>query len=396
VSNPIPFLDLISLHSDLEEELVAAFRSALKTCQFIGGPEVEGFEREFADYCGSKHCIGVGSGTDALRFALIAGGIQPGDRVLTAPHTFIATTEAISQAGAYPEFIDIDATTYNIDPDKLADFLQRECRQDPQSGQTIHNRSAQPVTAIVPVHLYGQPADMDRIIVLADDYGLAVIEDACQAQGAAYYSARRGKWLKAGALGQSAAFSFYPGKNLGACGEAGAVTTDDDDIASRIRMLRDHGQRKKYYHDIEGYNGRLDAIQAAFLRIKLRRLTMWNDDRRRIAKRYDELLTGVAGVTVPTEPDWSRSVYHLYVIRVKNREALQTHLLESGIATGLHYPVPLHQQQAYADRNRESYPVCEQVAQEIVSLPMFPGMTEEQLQLVAAGIQAFLIQHNAG
>ncbi|MGZ3614551.1 MAG: DegT/DnrJ/EryC1/StrS family aminotransferase, partial [Thermodesulfobacteriota bacterium] len=248
----IPFLDLVTPHRELEEELIDVLRSCLRTASFVGGEQVQGFEQEFAEFCETKYCVAVNSGTDALRFSLIAAGIGPGDEVITVPNTFIATTEAISQTGATPAFVDIDERTYNMDLNKLEDFLRI---RNSQPG--TRNRPA----AVLPVHLYGQPADMDSILEIADKYRLIVVEDACQAHGALYYSKKDGKWKKAGSMGLAAAFSFYPGKNLGACGEGGAVTTNSEEIAQKIRMLRDHGQAKKYYHDFEGYNGRLDAIQ---------------------------------------------------------------------------------------------------------------------------------------
>lgn len=388
----VPFLDLITLHREIEDELVGVFREALKTGQFIGGPMVEEFEREFAAFCGTEYAAGVGSGTDALRFALIAAGIKQGDMVITVPNTFIATTEAISQAGADPEFIDIDERTYNMDPEKLRSFLENECKREPGSGRTVHKKSGRAVTAVIPVHLYGQVADMDRIVDVADEYKLLVIEDACQAHGAEYFSKRENRWKRAGTMGIAAAFSFYPGKNLGAFGEAGAVTTNDEGIARKIRMLRDHGQSKKYYHDIEGYNGRLDAIQAGVLRIKLRRLAAWNEDRRRAAKRYSELLSAVKGVILPYEPESSRAVYHLYVIRTQSRDALQVFLSQRNIFTALHYPVPLHRQKAYETviNHNGSLTVAERSAQEILSLPMFPGLTTGQQRQVVEGIREFL------
>ena len=391
MDNKIPFLDLVTPHREMEEELVGVFRDSLKTGQFIGGPMVEKFEQEFAAFCGTKYCIGVGSGTDALRFALIAAGIKKGDIVITVPNTFIATTEAISQAGADPEFIDIDEKTYNMDPEKLREFLSTECKRESGSGRTIHNKSRRPVTAVIPVHLYGQIADMDRIRELAEQHKLIVIEDACQAHGAEYFSKRDNRWKKAGTMGTAAAFSFYPGKNLGAFGEAGAVTTNDEGIAKTIRMLRDHGQSKKYHHDLEGYNGRLDAIQAGILRIKLGRLASWNEDRRRRARRYNGLLSPLKGVVLPHEPGSSRAVYHLYVIRTQNRDALQAFLSQRNISTGLHYPVPLHQQKAYAgsDHQHADLRIAEKVALEILSLPMFPGLTEEQQDRVVGGIREF-------
>src|SRR2546422_5868837 len=256
----IPFLDLVTPHLELEEELVSVFQSALKTAGFVGGRMVEDFERHFARFCGVGYCVGMASGTDALRLALIAAGVQPGDTVVTVPLTFIATTEAISQAGARPDFVDIDERTYTMDPEKLRSYLESECVRSPQTDRVVSKRTGGPVTAVIPVHLYGQMADMDPILDLATQYNLVVIEDACQAHGAEYFSRKEDRWRKAGSVGRAAAFSFYPGKNLGACGEAGAITTDDERLARRCQMLRDHGQSKKYFHDIEGYNGRLDAI----------------------------------------------------------------------------------------------------------------------------------------
>src|SRR5688572_19839767 len=308
----IPFLDLVTLHRELEEELVQAFREAVRSAAFIGGAQVQQFEREFADFCQTEHCAGVANGTDAVRFALMACGIGRGDAVITVAHTFIATVEAISQCGADTEFVDVDQRTYTMSVRALRDYLT-SCAKEPGTGRPIGHRTGKPIKAVVPVHLYGQVADMDPILALAGEYGLQVVEDACQAHGAEYRS-NNGSWRRAGSMGSAAAFSFYPGKNLGACGEAGAVTTNDASIANTVKMLREHGQVTKYYHDLEGYNGRLDAIQAAFLRIKLRHLDAWNADRRVAAKRYNSLLSTVCGVTTPFEPDWSRSVYHLYVI----------------------------------------------------------------------------------
>src|SRR5437879_3892135 len=241
----IPFLDLVTLHGELEAELVAVFRAALRSCAFIGGPIVEEFEREFAAACGAEYCVGVGSGTDALRFALIGAGVKPGDTVITVPNTFIATTEAITQAGAEPDFVDIDERTYNMDPGRLEEYLQTQCRRDAATGQWLNQKTRRPITAIVPVHLYGQPADMDGLQEIAERHNLIVVEDACQAHGAEYFSRREARWRGAGAMGRAGTFSFYPGKNLGACGEAGAVTTNDGELAKRVRMVRDHGQVRK-------------------------------------------------------------------------------------------------------------------------------------------------------
>jgi dTDP-4-amino-4,6-dideoxygalactose transaminase len=386
----IPFLDLITPHVEMEEELVSVFRRALHTAGFIGGPMVEEFEHSFATFCSTRHAIGISNGTDALRFALMACGIKAGDVVVTVPHTFIATTEAISQCGALPEFVDIEERTYNLSAEMLKKYLEEKCTRD-NSGRVISRRSNRPVTAVVPVHLYGQMADMDPIMSVAEEYGLTVIEDACQAHGAEYYSKRLNCWMKAGSMGRAAAFSFYPGKNLGACGEAGAVATNDSDVAQKIRTLRDHGQAQKYYHDIEGYNGRLDAIQAGLLHAKLAHLAEWNARRRERAAEYNRLLAGSDVVICPYEPSWSRAVYHLYVVRTADRDELMKHLKAAGIGTGIHYPVPLHMQKAYSWLNysAEDFPVTSRVAAEIVSLPMFPQLTAEQQARVAAEVQTF-------
>src|SRR5450432_3527273 len=379
-SNSIPFLDLITPHKELERELTDVFRQVITTAGFIGGPMVENFEKAFAEFCDTKYSVAVSSGTDALRIALSAAGVQPGDAVVTVGHTFIATTEAISQAGALPEFVDIDEQTYNMDPVKLAEYLEKQCTVN-DAGNLISRRSGRPVTAVVPVHLYGQMADMDAIQDLADRYRLVVVEDACQAHGAEYFSKKHNRWMKAGSMGRAAAFSFYPGKNLGACGEAGAATTNDAAVAKTMKMLRDHGQATKYYHDVEGYNGRLDSIQAGLLHVKLAHLAKWNAQRREHAAEYQRLLKSVDGVLVPPfEPSWSRAVYHLYVVRTDNREGLMDHLKKAGIGTGIHYPIPLHLQKAYASMKYRAgdFPVSEKAAAEIVSLPMFPQLTAEQ------------------
>ena len=388
----IPFLDLVSLHQEIEPELVSVFQKALRAAGFVGGPAVEEFEREFAQFCDTSQCVGLASGTDAVRFALMAAGVQPGDIVVTVPHTFIATTEGISQAGARPDFVDIDERTYNMDPVKLQEYIEQKCYLDRDTGRPYHRKWRAPVTAVVPVHLYGQVADMGPILDIARRYKLIVVEDACQAHGAEYFSKRENRWRKAGSMGDAAAFSFYPGKNLGACGEGGAATTNDEAIARKMRMLRDHGQAKKYYHDIEGYNGRLDAIQAGFLTVKLRHLAEWNRKRQEAALRYDELLSSVHGLVAPYRPELTRPVYHLYVVRVQDREGLQRHLAEAKIDTGIHYPVPLHLQRAYENFGyaKGDFPITEKIASEIVSLPMFPQLTAEQQARVADETARFL------
>jgi dTDP-4-amino-4,6-dideoxygalactose transaminase len=391
----VPFLDLVSLHHELEVELVGVFRSAIRNAAFIGGPMVEDFEREFAEFCKARYCIGVSSGTDALRFALIAAGVQEGDTVVTVPNTFIATTEAISQAGGTPTFVDIDERTYTIDPDKLGHYLENVCRRD-DKGRLIDPRTGGWVTAIVPVHLYGQMADMDSILELAARYDLLVVEDACQAHGADYFSRKNNRWYRAGSMGNAAAFSFYPGKNLGACGEGGAITTNDESVAQVCRKLRDHGQSKKYFHDIEGYNGRLDAIQAGILRVKLRHLTSWNEQRRVSARIYDELLAD-SQIAAPHQPAWSRHVYHLYAVRVPNRELVQKHLSSSGIGTGVHYPIPLHLSAPYTSLSfgPGDLPIAERAAGEVLSLPMFPGLSPESQSRVIESLRAYVSEQTA-
>jgi dTDP-4-amino-4,6-dideoxygalactose transaminase len=387
----VPFLDLVTPHVELERELTEVFRKALQNARFIGGPMVEEFEKAFADFCDVPYAVGVSSGTDALRFALAACGVEPGAVVITAPHTFIATSEAISQVGAIPEFVDIDEHSYNMDPEKLREYLESNCKTN-ASGQLVSLRSNRPVAAVVPVHLYGQMADMDAIVDLAERFNLIVIEDACQAHGAEYFSRRQNRWLKAGSIGRAAAFSFYPGKNLGACGEAGAATTNGEAIAAKIKMLRDHGQAKKYHHEIEGYNGRLDSIQAGLLHVKLRYLSKWNTLRRERAAEYNRLLsTAYRGVTLPYEPSWSKAIYHLYVVRSNDRERLMHHLNNAGIGTGIHYPIPLHLQKAYASMQYRvgDFPVTERIASEIVSLPMFPQLTPQQQALVVEEVLTF-------
>ena len=388
----IPFLNLVTPHQELEAELLAVVKKAFETAGFIGGPMVEEFEQEFAAFCHTKYCVGVNSGTDALRFAFLAAGIGEGDVVVTVPHTFIATTEAISQVGASITFVDIDERTFTMDPLRLREYLETTCEFDGNAKKLIERTSGRRVAAIVPVHLYGQTADMDPILQLAEKFNLFVVEDACQAHGAEYYSQKDKTWKRAGSMGLAAAFSFYPGKNLGACGEGGAVTTNDEVLAQRVKMIRDHGQTKKYYHDVEGYNGRLDSIQAGWLTVKLRHLEKWNRSRRTLAHRYHELLSVLKdSVAIPVESSWTKGVFHLYVVRVQDRKAFQAFLGEAGIGTGIHYPIPLHQQKAYDHLGYSAgdFPVTERVAPEIVSLPMFPQLTEGQQNLVVEKIAEF-------
>lgn len=388
----IPFLDLKIQYKQIENEVLPMITAAMENGQFVGGSHVVEFEKEFAKFCESDYAIGVNSGTDALRFALMALNIGPGDEVITVPNTFIATTEAISQTGARPVFVDIDPHTCNMDPNKLEDYLKVRCcvlksaKKSDFNPRTLSPDSGFRPKAIIPVHLYGQVADMDSIMEIAHRFDLVVIEDACQAHGATY------KGREAGAIGAAGCFSFYPGKNLGAFGEGGAVVTCAENVAEKIKMIRDHGQSQKYYHDMEGYNGRLDAIQAGVLRIKLKRLKDWNMARRNNARYYDELLSKIPGVGLTTEADYGHSVYHLYVIQVEGRDGLRKYLGERGIATALHYPMPLHLQKAYAHMGltRGSFPVTEEIADRLLSLPMYAELTKEQIEYVVESIKEFI------
>ncbi|MCX7625158.1 MAG: DegT/DnrJ/EryC1/StrS family aminotransferase [Candidatus Sumerlaeaceae bacterium] len=356
----VPFLDLQTPHRELWPEIRDEFEKAFYSAAFVGGPQVSAFEDEFAAFCKVAGCASVNSGTDAIRLALMAMGIGAGDEVICPAHTFIATSEAISQTGAKPVFVDIDPVTYTVDPACVAKAINSRTR------------------AVIPVHLYGQCADMDVLLEIANKHNLLVLEDACQAHGASY------KGRLAGSMGHAAAFSFYPGKNLGACGEAGAVTSNDPQIIRKVKMLRDHGQSQKYYHDTEGYNARMDALQAIVLRAKLKHLAAWNEGRRRCAQLYDQRLGTSPRITIPRVAPGNVHVYHLYVILVENRDALQHELARHGIGTGLHYPLPLHLQKAY---NHLGYkegdlPVTERVARSLLSLPMFPHLTEDQIAYV--------------
>lgn len=361
----VPFLDLKLQHAQLKKEILACWGEILDTAGFVGGAQVESFEREFAVACGVQYAVAVGSGTDALRFILIALGVGQGDEIITVPNTFIATSEAITQAGGSVVFVDVDPATLCMDPLKLEKAITPKTK------------------GIIPVHLFGQCADMDPIKTIAKKYGLWIVEDACQAHLADYNG------QKAGTIGVAGAFSFYPGKNLGGCGEAGAVITNDGSLAATVRIIRDHGQASKYFHDIEGYNGRCDALQAAALRVKLNYLPAWNDMRRKNAVIYRRLLEGIPGIDVVDEQVGGTSVYHLFVIQLDNRDEVVRYLNEHGVATGLHYPVPLHLQRAYASMELGvgSFPVAERAAGRILSLPMYPGLMAEQIEYVCRCLQ---------
>jgi len=374
----VPFLDLKAQYAAIKDEIHAAVGEVMENTAFAGGPFVAGFEKEFAKFCNCKHAVGVGNGTDALWLSLLALGIGPGDEVFTVPDTFIATAEAITYCGATPVFVDVDPKTYNMDPNKLEDCLKNRLASNPSP------LSPRP-KAIIPVHLFGQTADMDPILVIARAHGLHVVEDACQAHGAEY------KGRKAGSMGAAGCFSFYPGKNLGAYGEAGAVVTNDDAIAEKIRIFRDHGQSKKYHHNVIGWNARMDGIQGAVLNVKLKYLAGWNASRRAHAREYTRLLSPMEGVLLPLEADYARHVFHIYAIRVKRRDQLMARLAERGISCGIHYPVPVHLQVAYRSLGlaEGSYPVAEKCAAEFLSLPMYPELTSEQIKHVADEIKGF-------
>jgi len=367
----VPFFDLKRQYRSVKNELNAAVQQVMDSSRFVLGEKVKSFEEEFASFCGTDFAVGVANGTDALRLALLACGIGKGDEVITVPNTFIATTEAISQTGAKIIFVDIDPQMYNIDVSQIEEKISERTQ------------------AILPVHLFGQPADMDPIVKIAKKYNLKVVEDSCQAHGAEY------KGKKAGSIGDAGCFSFYPSKNLGAFGDGGMVATDGNKIVHTIRILRDHGQAKKYEHLVEGYNSRLDEIQAAILRVKLKRLDEWNKLRRKNASIYDELLEDVDEVVTPSEPEYAQHVYYLYVIRTRRRDELQEWLKSKEIGTGLHYPVSLHLQKAYENLGHKDgdFPVAEECAKQILSLPMFPELTREEIEKVVSEIKTFFARH---
>lgn len=378
----VPFVDLSAQHTEVRTEIDAIISDTIQHSAFIGGNRVEAFEQHFATYCGTSNAIGVSDGTCALQLALSAIGVVRDDLVITVSHTFIATAEAIIQCGADVVFLEIDAQTYTLSNDALSNWLETECMVD--DGVCRHRQSGRIVRAVVPVHLYGLSADMEPILAIARRYHLGVVEDACQAHGA-YYSFSDGRRALAGNMGDVGCFSFYPGKNLGAMGEAGAVVTNDDNVAQEVRLLRDHGQLRKYIHRSRyGINGRLDAMQAGILDVKLRRLDSWNDKRRMIARYYYQNLAGLKEITLPVEPLNRHHVYHLFVILVEERDRLQKELQEAGISTGLHYPIPVHRQEAFADYAfaQVDLPVTDDVARRLLSLPMYPHMTETQAEYV--------------
>jgi dTDP-4-amino-4,6-dideoxygalactose transaminase len=363
----VPFLDLKVQYESIKDEIDDAIQQVLDSCAFAGGPFVQKFEKNFAEFCECNHCVGVGSGTEALWLPLLALNIGPGDEVITVPNTFIATAEAISFTGATPVFIDVEEDTFNMDPNLLEDLITPRTK------------------AIIPVHLFGQMADMDPIMEIARNYGLFVIEDACQAHGAQY------KGKPAGSIGDAGSFSFYPGKNLCAYGEAGAITTNNSELAEKMTMFRDHGQSKKYHHKMIGWNARMDGFQGAILDVKLKYLPLWNEARRKNAFIYNDLLSGHDGLVLPHEKDYAKHMYHVYVIRSQNRDTLLKFLAEREIHCGIHYPVPIHLQEAYLNSGLKNndLKVSERVASEILSLPMYPELTNDQQNKVKNKIQEF-------
>ena len=363
----IPFLDLKVQYRVIKDEIDSSLQEVMANTAFASGPFVQQFEDEFSEFCNSKYCITVNSGTSALHVALLAHGIKPGDEVITVPNTFVATTWAITYCGAKPVFVDVDPKTYLMNPDLIEQAITPKTK------------------AILPVHLYGQPADMDTINKISKKHGLIVIEDAAQAHAATY----NGKRI--GGLGNTTCFSFYPGKNLGAYGEGGAVVTNDEKIAGHMRLLRDHAQPKKYYHDFIGYNYRMDGFQGAVLNVKLKYLQEWTDKRNKIARKYSDSLKDVKGLQIPTVRENSVSAFHLYVIHTPKRDELMNHLREHGIATGLHYPVPIHLQKAYKRLNHKKcdFPVAEKNAEQCLSLPMYAEMTDEQESMIIDAIRTY-------
>jgi dTDP-4-amino-4,6-dideoxygalactose transaminase len=360
----IPFLDLKAQYRSIREDILNALESVAEDCSFILGKEVAAFEEEFAAYCGARFGIAVNSGSSALHLALLATGIGPGDEVITVPFTFVATVAAIQYTGAGAVLVDIDPRSFTMDVTRIEDAITPRTK------------------AILPVHLYGQPADMDPILEIAQRRNLAVIEDAAQAHGAEY------KGRRVGSIGDLGCFSFYPGKNLGAYGEGGIVVTSNEDYARKIRMLRDWGQEHKYRHDLKGYNYRMEGFQGAVLRVKLRRLQEWTEARRARAQGYNEILLD-SGISTPTEMPYSRHVYHIYAVRFPDRDGLQNALKDHGIQSGIHYPIPVHLQKAYADLGRRlgDFPCSEKAAQEVLSLPLYPEMPEGHLKIVCAALR---------
>jgi len=380
--NKIPLVDLHAQYEEIKDEMYKLWDEILESMYLYLGPNVKGFEKEFAEFNRVKHCVGLGSGTEAIHFSIRALGIGEGDEVIAPSHTFFATIEAIIQAGAYPVMLDIDPELYTLCPDAVREYIESNCSKE-REGLKDKN-TGKILKALLPVHIYGHPADMDAFKEISDEYNLMIIEDAAQAHGAEY------KGRKAGALGDIAAFSFYFSKNLGALGEGGAITTNSDEYAERIRKLREHGQKDKYHHDSIGYNSRLDEIQAAVLRCKLKLLKKWNDRRREVASFYNNALKDLP-LIIPTEAEWAHHVYHLYVICSDKRDELFGHLRDRGIGCGMHYPIPCHLQEAMKGygNSEGDLPETEKAAKEILSLPIYPHLSEDDTSRVVETIREF-------
>ncbi len=372
----VPFMDLKRQYEMIKDEIDRAIAETIDTTAFVAGSKVKEFEQAFAAYCGVEHAVGVSNGTGALYAALKAYDIGKHDIVVTTPLTFIATAEAISLTGAEPVFVDIQEESFNISPKKLKEYIKKNCEWSEKKKALIDNERKARVKAVIPVHLYGQPCDMDEIMAIAKDNHLIVLEDACQAHGAEY------KGKKVGAIGDIAAFSYYPSKNLGAYGQGGMITTRSAEIADKIRILIDHGQKERYHHLIEGWNFKMDGFQAAILNVKLNYLDDWNEDRRQNVKYYADLLTGVDKIVLPKEMADRKHIYHILTARVKDRAGFVDFMKNAGVGTSIHYPIPLHLQEAYKHLGlaEGAFPAAEQVSAEVVSLPMFPELTKQEIE----------------
>ncbi len=386
----VPFFDLKRQYEVLSSRINLSIQEVLESGWFVDGPYVKKFEKGFASFCNTRFAVGVSSGTTAVYLALKALGIGSNDEVITSTNTFIATAEAISLTGAKPVFMDIDEASYNISVEQVSKYIEANCRWHGRTKSYIDGKTKRRLRAILPVHLFGQMAEMKGIMEIANKYGIYVVEDAAQAHGALYKEGEHFK--KAGNFGNISAFSFYPSKNLGSYGNGGAVVTDDEGFADKVRMLINHGQMKKYYHHILGWNSKMSGFQGAILNVKLEFLSEWNKNRQVNAMAYNELFKDIEGVIIPQEMDYAGHIYHLYVIRVKNRDELQKYLKNQGIGTGIHYPIPLHMQQAYQHLGYKEgdFPIAEKVSREILSLPMFPELRQEEIAYVAQKVNEFV------
>ena len=386
----VPFFDLKREYANIKDDIDGVLKEVLKSSSFVAGEFVQKFENSFSSFCGVKYAIGVTCGTTAVYLALKSLGIGKDDEVITTTNTFMATAEAIDLTGARPVFVDIDKDSHNINPKSISRFIEQESIWDKKTKSFVDRMTKKRIKAIIPVHLYGQMADMKPIMEIADKYGLYVVEDSAQAVGALYKT--DGSFRKAGSFGEISAFSFYPSKNLGAYGNGGAVVTDNARLAGRVRMLINHGQKKKYHHNILGWNFKMNGFQGAILHTKLKYLDEWNEKRREHSALYNKLFNKVDGVTTQREMGYGKHIYHLYVVRVKRRDELQRFLKSKGIGTAIHYPIPLHLQKPfhYLGYKEGSFPVAEKYAEEIISLPMFPELTEDEIRYVAANVKKFV------